>query len=101
MRSADGALVLTYNGEIYNFREVKAELEKLGHAFATHSDTEVILAAWAQWGTACLERLNGMFAFALYDANAGRAVPRPRSAGREAAPLCELAGRGVDLRAPS
>jgi asparagine synthase (glutamine-hydrolysing) len=69
MRSADGALVLTYNGEIYNFREVKAELERLGHAFATHSDTEVILAAWAQWGTACLERLNGMFAFALYDAN--------------------------------
>ncbi|HEX5184538.1 MAG TPA: XrtA/PEP-CTERM system amidotransferase [Allosphingosinicella sp.] len=69
MRSADGALVLTYNGEIYNFRAVKAELEGLGHAFATHSDTEVILAAWAQWGTACLERLNGMFAFALYDAN--------------------------------
>jgi asparagine synthase (glutamine-hydrolysing) len=69
MRSADGGLVLTYNGEIYNFREVKAELERLGHAFATHSDTEVILAAWAQWGTACLERLNGMFAFALYDAN--------------------------------
>jgi asparagine synthase (glutamine-hydrolysing) len=69
MRSADGALVLTYNGEIYNFREVKAELEALGHAFATHSDTEVILAAWAQWGTACLDRLNGMFAFALYDAN--------------------------------
>ncbi|HEY1605979.1 MAG TPA: XrtA/PEP-CTERM system amidotransferase [Allosphingosinicella sp.] len=69
MRSADGALVLTYNGEIYNFREVKTELEALGHGFATHSDTEVILAAWAQWGTACLERLNGMFAFALYDAN--------------------------------
>jgi asparagine synthase (glutamine-hydrolysing) len=68
MRSADGGLVLTYNGEIYNFREVKAELEALGHAFATHSDTEVILAAWAQWGTACLEKLNGMFAFALYDA---------------------------------
>jgi asparagine synthase (glutamine-hydrolysing) len=69
MRSADGGLVITYNGEISNFREVKAELEKLGHAFATHSDTEVILAAWAQWGTSCLERLNGMFAFALYDAS--------------------------------
>jgi asparagine synthase (glutamine-hydrolysing) len=69
MRSADGGLVITYNGEIYNFREVKAELETLGHAFATHSDTEVILAAWAQWGTSCLERLNGMFAFALYDAS--------------------------------
>lgn len=68
MRSADGSLVLTYNGEIYNFREVKAELEKLGHAFATHSDTEVILAAWAQWGSSCLDWLNGMFAFALYDA---------------------------------
>ncbi|HEY0413571.1 MAG TPA: XrtA/PEP-CTERM system amidotransferase [Allosphingosinicella sp.] len=68
MRSADGQLVLTYNGEIYNFRELKAELEGLGHAFATHSDTEVILAAWRQWGPASLSRLNGMFAFALYDA---------------------------------
>jgi asparagine synthase (glutamine-hydrolysing) len=68
MRSADGGLVLSYNGEIYNFRELKAELEALGHAFATHSDTEVVLASWRQWGPSCLARFNGMFAFALYDA---------------------------------
>jgi asparagine synthase (glutamine-hydrolysing) len=68
MRSADGELVLTYNGEIYNFRELKVELEALGHAFATQSDTEVVLASWRQWGPACLCRFNGMFAFALYDA---------------------------------
>jgi asparagine synthase (glutamine-hydrolysing) len=68
MLGAEGRLALTYNGEIYNFREVRAELEALGHAFRTDSDTEVILAAWLEWGPACLGRFNGMFAFALYDA---------------------------------
>jgi asparagine synthase (glutamine-hydrolysing) len=67
MRSADGRLAVSYNGEIYNFREVREELEALGHGFRTESDTEVILAAWRQWGPACLGRFNGMFAFALYD----------------------------------
>jgi asparagine synthase (glutamine-hydrolysing) len=69
MRSADGRLALSYNGEIYNFREVRGELERHGHAFRTESDTEVILAAWRQWGPECLSRFNGMFAFALYDAD--------------------------------
>jgi len=69
MRSADGRLVLAYNGEIYNFRELKGALEALGHRFATHSDTEVVLASWRQWGPECLPRFNGMFAFALYDAD--------------------------------
>jgi asparagine synthase (glutamine-hydrolysing) len=68
MLTPDGRLAVTYNGEIYNFREVKAELEERGHAFATTSDTEVIMAAWRQWGPDCLSRLNGMFAIALYDA---------------------------------
>src|SRR5438309_3073832 len=68
MVSADRELAITYNGEIYNFREIRAELEKAGHVFATHSDTEVILASWRQWGPSCLTRFNGMFAFALYDA---------------------------------
>jgi asparagine synthase (glutamine-hydrolysing) len=68
MRSADGELALSYNGEVYNFRELRAELEALGHVFATSSDTEVVLASWRQWGPACLARFNGMFAFALYDA---------------------------------
>jgi asparagine synthase (glutamine-hydrolysing) len=67
MVSTDGRLALTYNGEVYNFREVRAELEALGHGFRTESDTEVVLAAWAQWGPDCLSRLHGMFAFALYD----------------------------------
>jgi asparagine synthase (glutamine-hydrolysing) len=68
MRSADGRLTITYNGEIYNFRNVRAELEGRGHRFATNCDTEVILAGWAEWGPQSLDRLNGMFAFALHDA---------------------------------
>ena len=70
MLTPDRRLVITFNGEIYNFREVREELEAKGHGFRTESDTEVILAAWRQWGPDCLQRLNGMFAFALYDADA-------------------------------
>ena len=68
MLTEDGQVAITYNGEIYNFREVRAELEARGHVFRTESDTEVILAAWRQWGPDCLSRFNGMFALALYDA---------------------------------
>ena len=67
MLSEDEADVLTFNGEIYNFQEVRAELSALGHRFRTAGDTEVILAAWRQWGVGCLDRLNGMFAFAIHD----------------------------------
>ncbi|HEY9093171.1 XrtA/PEP-CTERM system amidotransferase [Parasphingorhabdus sp.] len=67
MLTADEAQVISYNGEIYNFQDVRAELELLGHRFITSSDTEVILYAWRQWGTDCLKRLNGMFAFAIFD----------------------------------
>ena len=67
MLTADEAQVISYNGEIYNFQDVRAELELLGHRFSTNSDTEVILYAWRQWGTDCLKRLNGMFAFAIFD----------------------------------
>ncbi|HEX2077328.1 MAG TPA: asparagine synthase (glutamine-hydrolyzing), partial [Longimicrobium sp.] len=62
-----GRLWITYNGEVYNYVELRCELEALGHAFVSHTDTEVILAAWRQWGRECLNRLNGMFAFALVD----------------------------------
>ncbi|MEU9115582.1 asparagine synthase (glutamine-hydrolyzing) [Streptomyces sp. NPDC048483] len=60
-------LVTTYSGEVYNYRELRAELTQLGHTFRTHSDTEVVLHAYLQWGEACAERLNGMYAFALWD----------------------------------
>lgn len=67
MVSVEHRYVLTYNGEIYNFRELRVELERLGHWFRSQSDTEVLLAALQQWGTDALARLNGMFAFALWD----------------------------------
>jgi asparagine synthase (glutamine-hydrolysing) len=68
MSSADGALTVTYNGEIYNFAELRAELQAQGAVFVTSGDTEVLLHGWNAWGPAMLERLNGMFAFALHDA---------------------------------
>lgn len=66
-----GTLTVTYNGEIYNFAELRAELEAKGARFATAGDTEVLLHGWRAWGPAMLDRLNGMFAFALHDADAG------------------------------
>jgi asparagine synthase (glutamine-hydrolysing) len=68
MASGDGQAVISYNGEVYNYREVRAELEARGRHFRTSSDTEVIVEAWRQWGPDCLSRLNGMFAFAIHDA---------------------------------
>ncbi|MCZ7594386.1 MAG: asparagine synthase (glutamine-hydrolyzing) [Hyphomicrobium sp.] len=65
MVTRDGDLVLTYNGEIYNFRELRLDLEALGHGFRSQSDTEVLLEAIAEWGDDCVSRLNGMFAFAV------------------------------------
>ena len=68
MANEAGDLVLTFNGEIYNFRELWSELERLGHRFRSHSDTEVVLHAYEEWDNACLGRFNGMFAFAVWDA---------------------------------
>jgi asparagine synthase (glutamine-hydrolysing) len=65
-------LALIYNGELYNFQSLKAELEALGVVFTSHSDTEVLLRAWQHWGEACLTRLRGMFAFAVWDMRTSR-----------------------------
>ena len=72
MASPDGRLIMVFNGEIYNFRALKAELEAEGDRFKGGSDTEVILAGWARYGPAYLERLRGMFALVLWDRQAGR-----------------------------
>lgn len=67
MVSPDGRHVIVFNGAIYNFIELRAELEALGHVFRSTGDTEVLLAAWREWGRDCLPRLNGMWAFLIYD----------------------------------
>jgi asparagine synthase (glutamine-hydrolysing) len=67
MVTQDNRYALTYNGEIYNFREIRAELIAKGHSFQTQTDSEVVLCAWAEWGTDCVLKFNGMFAFAIWD----------------------------------
>ena len=68
--STDGTKLIVFNGEIYNYRELKIELESLGYRFKTNSDTETIIHAFDEWGPDCLERLRGMFAFAIWDETA-------------------------------
>ena len=67
MHTADGHFSIVFNGEIYNYRELRIELESLGFEFTSNSDTEVLLNAWVQWREKCLDRLQGMFAFVVYD----------------------------------
>jgi asparagine synthase (glutamine-hydrolysing) len=71
MTSADGQLTVVFNGEIYNYIEVRSELIALGHHFATSSDTEVLLASYSQWGADCVHRFNGMWAFVVHDRRTG------------------------------
>lgn len=68
MQTEDGRYVVTYNGEVYNFQNLRLELTARGHAFRSRTDTEVVLKAYQEWGPACVERFNGLFAFALWDA---------------------------------
>jgi len=72
MSSRDGNVCLTFNGEIYNFRELRSLLERRGHQFQSQSDTEVILEAYLEYGVKCVEHLRGMFAFAIWDARERR-----------------------------
>ena len=63
---------LVYNGELYNTTELRSLLENRGHTFIGHSDTEVLLHAYAEWGASCVDRFNGIFAFAVWEAHAGK-----------------------------
>ena len=72
LSNTDGDLWLTFNGEIYNYIELRAELRELGHQFKSETDTEVLLAAYQAWGVDCLARFNGMFAFAIWDMQQNR-----------------------------
>ncbi|MBI3325325.1 MAG: asparagine synthetase B, partial [Nitrospinae bacterium] len=72
MSNETGDVILTYNGEIYNFQTLRLELEALGHQFHSQTDAEVVVHAYEVWGPACVERFNGMFAFALWDAQQRR-----------------------------
>lgn len=74
MATDDGRLRVVFNGEIYNFRALRRELETLGHGFRSESDTEVLLHGWREWGPALLDRLRGMYAFALHDAARGETI---------------------------
>lgn len=67
MLDEEGCLSIIFNGEIYNFKEIRDQLKSFGHKFKSHSDTEVILIAYKEWGVNCLNKLNGMFAFSIYD----------------------------------
>ena len=67
MQTAGGRYTITYNGEIYNYKEIRQELEQTGHEFQTHTDTEVILHSYQQWGANCVDHFNGMWSFALWD----------------------------------
>ena len=97
MSDAAAKSPLSFNGEIYNFLELRRELEGLGAVFRSHSDTEVILAAYQQWGTDCLSRLNGMFALAVYDAARQIVLLARDRAGEKP---CSITKRAVRFASP-
>ena len=72
MCNEDRTIWVTYNGEIYNFKDLRSDLEKSGHIFTTSSDTEVIIHAYEEYGVECVHKFNGMFAFAIWDGNRRR-----------------------------
>ncbi|MCX6020392.1 MAG: asparagine synthase (glutamine-hydrolyzing), partial [Chloroflexi bacterium] len=98
----DGTVWIVFNGEIYNYRELRGQLIAKGYRFATNSDTETIVHAYEEWGDACVERLNGMFAFAIWDARRGRLLAARDRAGIKPLHYTERDGRfafGSELKA--
>jgi asparagine synthase (glutamine-hydrolysing) len=102
MSSRDGTVVLTYNGEVYNFRELRRTLEAEGHTFTSTGDTEVVLHAYEAWGADCLERIDGMFALAIWDARLGRLLLARDRTGKKPLFYSEFGGRitfGSEIKA--
>lgn len=95
MADVEGGVWIVFNGEIYNYRELRADLIARGARFHTSSDTEVILEAYKRWGDACLERLNGMFAFGLWDERHQRLLLARDRLGEKPLYYAELPGRGI------
>ncbi|HET7694274.1 MAG TPA: asparagine synthase (glutamine-hydrolyzing) [Vicinamibacterales bacterium] len=95
LANEDGTVWTVFNGEIYNFAEVRAELTALGHRFRTGSDTEIIVHGYEQWGERCVERFRGMFAFAVWDAKARRLMLARDRVGVKPLYYAELPGRGL------
>ncbi len=93
MTSVAGDVVVTFNGEIYNYVELRGELRALGHPFATESDTEVVIEAYRAWGDACVSRFRGMFAFALFDRSRQRCLIARDPFGKKPLFLARTAGR--------
>jgi asparagine synthase (glutamine-hydrolysing) len=95
MVDAQLGLTIVFNGCVYNYRELRRELEREGHRFASTSDSEVIMKAYGQWGHRCVERFAGMFAFALYEHDSGRLVLARDRLGIKPLYLAEVAGGGL------
>ena len=91
MSNEDGTIWLTFNGEIYNYKELRRELEAKGHRFRSESDTEVVIHLYEEEGLEAVKRFNGMFAFGLWDENKTASLALPRPGGHQAAGL--LLGR--------
>ncbi len=81
MSNADGSLWIVYNGETYNYKSLRADLEKRGYQFKTESDTEVVLNLYAEYGRDCVRHMNGLFAFAIWDKRATAHLSRQRQVG--------------------
>ena len=97
--SDDGTLQLLHNGEVFNYLELRAELEQLGHRFRSETDTEVVLRAYEQWGRSCVERFNGMWALALWDAAPARGSSAPATASGSSRSSSTSRATGLHSRA--